>query len=232
MNLLVHIDGGSRGNPGPAGAGVVVVDADTGRTVHEAGYYLGRMTNNVAEYNGLLRALDAIEGLGPERILIRSDSQLMVRQLEGRYRVKSPALRPLYEKVRGRLAKLDCRIEHVPREDNHRADDLANRAMDARRDVAIGTDAGAGPAAEDGPPQGEAAASWEVWLDEAPGPACPAPPTRGRRLVLGPAVPANLCMFAAAAMLNECLAQLAADGPATACTHCPRCRARIRMRPR
>jgi len=139
MNLTIHIDGGARGNPGPAAAGVVLVTADDRPAIlHEAGYFLGHTTNNVAEYSGLLRALELTVPLRPHHVNIFSDSELMVRQLTGQYRVKSPDLKPLYAKATAMLVKLDgWKINHVYREENKRADELANMAMDAKRDVIV-----------------------------------------------------------------------------------------------
>lgn len=134
MALRIHVDGGARGNPGPAGAGVVI--HRDGKPVYEAGYYLGRQTNNAAEYLALIRAL---EHLGPqlaEPLEIRSDSELLVRQITHEYQVKSPGLRPLFEQAMGLLLKVSVwSIRHVPREENGRADELANLAMDERGDV-------------------------------------------------------------------------------------------------
>ena len=87
MHVMLHIDGGSRGNPGPAGAGVVIRCVDTGKFLHEHGYFLGRATNNAAEYAGLIRGLEAAQKLGATHVAVHSDSQLMVRQLLGQYRV-------------------------------------------------------------------------------------------------------------------------------------------------
>ncbi len=130
FDIIAHVDGGSRGNPGPAGYGVVLTTAD-GMPVAEIGEFIGRTTNNFAEYQGLLAALDyAIEN-GHRRVKIRSDSELMVRQLQGRYKVNSPALAPLYQKARQMIAGFDAfAIEHIPRELNRQADRLANLAMD------------------------------------------------------------------------------------------------------
>ncbi|QDU34204.1 14.7 kDa ribonuclease H-like protein [Poriferisphaera corsica] len=136
MKCIIHIDGGARGNPGPAAAGVTIKQAGTGKIVHEAGYYLGHMTNNSAEYNGLLHALEAAKGLKADELLIHSDSQLMVRQINGEYKVKSPDLKPLYTKALrliGGFKKVD--LVHVRREKNKRADELANLSMDAETDV-------------------------------------------------------------------------------------------------
>ncbi len=138
MHCTIHIDGGARGNPGPAAAGVVIVDADNDQPLLEAGYFLGKTTNNVAEYNGLLRALDAAADLGAGRIDIHSDSELMVRQIHGEYRVKSPDLKPLFQQAVQRLAGFDnWTLTHVRREKNKRADQLANIAMDAQADTVL-----------------------------------------------------------------------------------------------
>ncbi len=134
----VYVDGGSRGNPGPAAAGVVLLDADTGQPVFEAGYFLGRMTNNAAEYNGLIKALEACIAHEAQRVCVTSDSQLMVRQILGEYRVKSADLQPLHTDAKALLGRIgDWKIRHVLRENNKRADELANVAMDAGDDVII-----------------------------------------------------------------------------------------------
>jgi ribonuclease HI len=128
----VWTDGASRGNPGPAAIGVVIEDPAGGEaaTASEA---IGTTTNNVAEYRALLRALELLEGLGARRARFHLDSQLIVRQLNGQYRVKDPKMRDLYARVQGALRGLDeARFLHVPRAENTRADELANRALDAR----------------------------------------------------------------------------------------------------
>ena len=136
MQALIHIDGGARGNPGPAAAGVCITTPDGREALHEAGYWLGEMTNNEAEYQGLLHALKAAKELGFENIHVRSDSELMVKQIKGEYRVKAANLKPLFTTARERLDHFrGWSIEHVRREKNKRADQLANLAMDARRDV-------------------------------------------------------------------------------------------------
>lgn len=137
MELTIYFDGGSRGNPGPAGAGAVVCD-QTEQVVYEAGWFLGRMTNNMAEYEGLLRALEAVGPARPRRLAIYSDSELVVLQLQGAYRVRNEKLKPLFEAVRSRLEHVSSwTIQHVPRAMNGRADALANAAMDARGDVIV-----------------------------------------------------------------------------------------------
>jgi ribonuclease HI len=127
---IAYVDGASRGNPGAA-AYAVIVKAPGGKTEFEIGKYFGRATNNVAEYYGLIAALDAAQSRGIQRLLVRSDSELMVRQMQGRYKVKSADLKPLYE----RALKMSrgfayFAIEHVPREQNAEADALGNRALD------------------------------------------------------------------------------------------------------
>lgn len=130
--LVVHVDGASRGNPGEAGFGVHVSLPD-GRPVAELYGHLGRATNNVAEYQALVHALRWALARGARRIEVFSDSELLVRQMGGRYRVKNPGLRPLHQEASDLLARFEHgRIRHVPREENREADALANRALDER----------------------------------------------------------------------------------------------------
>jgi ribonuclease HI len=125
-----NIDGGSRGNPGPAAYGVYIRDPK-GEPVARLKKYIGRMTNNVAEYYGLVAALDYVEAQGIRALRIESDSELLVKQMKGLYKVRSPELAPLYERARKMAAALDSfRIDHVYREHNREADALANLAMD------------------------------------------------------------------------------------------------------
>src|SRR6185437_8720861 len=125
-----YTDGGSRGNPGPSGYGVVIQGED-GTVRAELSDFLGMRTNNVAEYSGLLAALEYAVEHGIRRLRVISDSELMVKQMRGQYRVQSPELRPLYEEAKRRAAKLQVfQIEHVLRGKNKRADELANQAMD------------------------------------------------------------------------------------------------------
>jgi len=136
---VAYVDGASRGNPGPAAYAVVVRGPD-GKTQFEIGKYFGRATNNVAEYYALITALDAAQSRGVKRLLVRSDSELLVRQMQGRYKVKSADLRPLHERAQKLTRGFDYfEIEHVPREQNSEADALANRALDdtsrSRRDA-------------------------------------------------------------------------------------------------
>jgi ribonuclease HI len=130
--LHIHIDGASRGNPGEAGFGVYVTSAD-GRPRAELYGYLGRATNNVAEYQALLHALRYALAQGARRVRVFSDSELVVRQIEGRYRVKHPDMLPLYREALSLLRRFeDASVAHVPREQNREADRLANRALDER----------------------------------------------------------------------------------------------------
>ena len=129
---LLHCDGASRGNPGPAGAGMVLFDPQ-GRLQARKGRYLGETTNNVAEYQALLLGLEEAQRLGVKQLRVLADSELMVKQLTGRYRVKSPHLIPLWRQAVNALKKFDAwAIAHVPREENHLADEAANRAIDQR----------------------------------------------------------------------------------------------------
>jgi len=127
---IAHVDGASRGNPGPASYAVVLYGPD-GKTKFQVGKYLGRATNNVAEYYGLITALDYALSQGIDRLLVRSDSELMVRQMQGRYKVNSADLKPLHERARKLSRGLaHFAIEHVRREQNREADELANIALD------------------------------------------------------------------------------------------------------
>jgi ribonuclease HI len=133
--LILQFDGGSRGNPGPAGIGVTVSTA-SGERLYELGEFLGRCTNNVAEYTGLVRGLAAAKALGATRLIVRADSELIVRQLNGQYKVKSPDLKPLYQRAVALMAEIgEVKVSHVFREGNARADALANLAMDGGRKI-------------------------------------------------------------------------------------------------
>ena len=126
----VHIDGASRGNPGPAGIGVLFLQRD-GTVVERLHRGIGKATNNVAEYSALLMALERAHAMGITDLDVYSDSELLVRQVQGRYQVKHPALRPLYAEARERIAGLrHFTIHHVPRELNAEADSLANQGID------------------------------------------------------------------------------------------------------
>jgi ribonuclease HI len=141
--LTLEFDGGSRGNPGPAGIGVVVRSAD-GTPLVTLGRFLGVCTNNVAEYKGLIAALEAARKLGAKKIVIHGDSELIIKQMRGEYRVKHPDLKPLYEQAQHLYHQFDhASISHNLRHKNELADKLANLAMDRRREVTEADDSGA-----------------------------------------------------------------------------------------
>ncbi|GAA2281146.1 bifunctional RNase H/acid phosphatase [Streptomyces atrovirens] len=130
--FIVEADGGSRGNPGPAGYGAVVGDAATGETLVEAAEYLGVATNNVAEYRGLLAGLRAAHELDPEaRVHVRMDSKLVIEQMTGRWKIKHPAMKPLAAEAARVFPPERVTYEWIPRAQNKHADRLANEAMDA-----------------------------------------------------------------------------------------------------
>lgn len=132
---VLYTDGGARGNPGPAGSGYVLRDAK-GNTLCAAGHYLGETTNNRAEYDGLVRGLASALEFGCSRVEVRMDSELIVRQMIGRYRVKNAGLKEPYTRACALVRGFeDVRFMHVFREQNAEADALANKAMDARGDV-------------------------------------------------------------------------------------------------
>jgi ribonuclease HI len=128
--VVIYLDGGARGNPGPAGTGYLIFDGK-GRLLAREGRYMGFATNNVAEYTALVEALDRARQFGAQEIAIRSDSELVVRQLNRSYKVKDKKLKPLHERVRILLYPYSkVEIQHIPREENQEADELVNRAID------------------------------------------------------------------------------------------------------
>ena len=128
--VVVFSDGAARGNPGPAGAGAVIKDAD-GKVIAQLKEALGRATNNVAEYKGLLLGLRHARQLGAREVEVRADSELMVRQLNGKYAVRNAALKPLHAEAMALLNSFHhWNAEHVPREENALADEMSNRAID------------------------------------------------------------------------------------------------------
>jgi ribonuclease HI len=129
-HLIVACDGAARGNPGPAGIGVQITTED-GAVVAEIAKGIGEATNNVAEYTAAIEGLARAQELGARTVTLRSDSQLLVNQLTGRYRVKTPHLQPLHRRVRSLMAGFDrVSVEHVRRELNTEADGLANEGVD------------------------------------------------------------------------------------------------------
>ncbi|MFH9472661.1 bifunctional RNase H/acid phosphatase [Streptomyces anulatus] len=138
-HVVVEADGGSRGNPGPAGYGAVVIDPATGEPLAEAAEYIGVATNNVAEYRGLIAGLTAAKALFPDagdalRVHVRMDSKLVVEQMSGRWKIKHPDMKPLAARAAAVLPPSSVTYEWIPRAQNKHADRLANEAMDAGRD--------------------------------------------------------------------------------------------------
>jgi len=134
-HAVIYTDGGSRGNPGPAAAGFIMTDP-TGRQILGRGLYLGEATNNVAEYTAMIRALEAAREHGFKAVRVFTDSELMARQINGLYKVKSDLIRPLHDEVRALLMRFSSwQVTHVTRDRNSRADALVNQALDLRKDV-------------------------------------------------------------------------------------------------
>ncbi|MFM6966623.1 MAG: bifunctional RNase H/acid phosphatase [Rhodoluna sp.] len=138
QNLIVEADGGSRGNPGLAGSGACVIDADTGEVVLEVSKFIGIATNNVAEYIALVAGLEGAYGLNRDaRILVRMDSKLVIEQMAGRWKIKHPDMQQLGAQVQRIVAGKQVRWQWIPREENSRADALANKAMDEQGDAIV-----------------------------------------------------------------------------------------------
>ena len=130
--LIANADGASRGNPGPAACAVIISDQD-GEELLRRAKLLGVTTNNVAEYHGVHLALELMKQLGARDVALKLDSELVVRQLNGEYRVKHPSLRPLFQKARSLMDEFSSvDITHIPREDNKAVDRLANDALDEK----------------------------------------------------------------------------------------------------
>lgn len=131
MKLVLHVDGGARGNPGPAAIGVVL-STPQGEVLEETGQRIGPATNNVAEYRAVLRGLERARALGATEVEIIGDSELVARQLAGSYRVKHPAMKPLHQEALALLNGFErWNMRTVPRAENARADALVNQALDA-----------------------------------------------------------------------------------------------------
>jgi uncharacterized repeat protein (TIGR04076 family) len=234
--LKLFVDGGSRGNPGPAGGGAVVLD-ETNEVLIGRGFFFGPATNNVAEYRALIRGLELVEQFHPQRVEIFADSELIVRQITGEYRVKSPDLLPLFEQAQTALLRLDdWQIRHVPRGQNHQADRLANLAMNHKGDVddaeiAAGAAAGAEQTNESSDAPGPAV---EVTVSLGCDPrACPATMMVGERFRFSGVTPAGFCLHGATAVLRAVLeifaraaaGDPAANGPVRVTCPRPRCNA-------
>ncbi len=150
-NLIIEADGGSRGNPGLAGSGACLIDADSGEVILEISKFIGVATNNVAEYIALVSGLEGAYGLNPDaRILVRMDSKLVIEQMAGRWKIKHPDMQQLGARVQKLVAGKQVRWQWIPREENSRADALANKAMDEQGDafVTVAADSPRSPVVE------------------------------------------------------------------------------------
>lgn len=139
-SVIAHIDGGSRGNPGPAASAFVLTDL-RGKQLRAGAFFLGKATNNFAEYTAIHKALEAAKALGAGQITVYSDSELLVRQINGQYKVKSDQIRPLFAQAVAMLAEFEnWQVRHIFREDNKKADELVNLALDGKKDVEMKAD--------------------------------------------------------------------------------------------
>jgi phosphoribosylglycinamide formyltransferase-1 len=133
--IIAYIDGGSRGNPGPAAAGFTLADS-AGIQLQAKAFFLGRATNNIAEYTSLVKALEAAKKIGAEQLVVFSDSELLVRQINGQYKVKSEQIRPLFRQAVNLLGEFkNWRVRHITREKNEQADELVNQALNLGTDI-------------------------------------------------------------------------------------------------
>ena len=130
MKLIVNVDGGARGNPGPAAIGIVIRDEE-GNVLADVGETIGQATNNVAEYRALIRGIELARELGGDDLKIHGDSELVVKQMLGQYKVKHPDMKPLHARAKEALSDVTWSISHVRREQNADADALVNQALDA-----------------------------------------------------------------------------------------------------
>jgi ribonuclease HI len=135
--IIAYIDGGSRGNPGPAAAGFTLADS-SGTRLQAKAFFLGETTNNVAEYTSFLKALEAAKQIQAERLTVYSDSELLVKHINGQYKVKSEQIRPLFQKAVELLHGFKSwHVHHIPREKNQQADNLVNRALNLEHDIEL-----------------------------------------------------------------------------------------------
>ncbi|MFZ2147389.1 MAG: phosphoribosylglycinamide formyltransferase [Sedimentisphaerales bacterium] len=133
--IIAHIDGASRGNPGPAAAGFILADS-AGNHLLEKAFFLGQATNNIAEYTGLVKALEAAKKIGAEQLMVYSDSELLVKQINGQYKVKSEQIRPLFQQAVDLLGDFkNWKVRHITREKNKEADRLVNQALNLGTDI-------------------------------------------------------------------------------------------------
>lgn len=133
--VTIYTDGGSRGNPGPAAAGFILAEPD-GTQIQSKALFLGQATNNVAEYTAVIKALEAAKQIGAKRLMVFSDSELLVKQVNGQYKVKSEQIRPLFRQTTDLINEFeDCEVKHVTREKNKQADELVNQALNLEQDI-------------------------------------------------------------------------------------------------
>jgi len=133
--IIAHIDGASRGNPGPAAAGFTLADS-AGTQLQAKAFFIGQATNNVAEYTSLVKALEAAKQIGAEQLMLFSDSELLVRQINGQYKVKSEQIRPFFRQAVSLLGEFrNWQVRHIPREKNEQADKLVNQALNLGSDI-------------------------------------------------------------------------------------------------
>lgn len=146
--ITVYTDGGSRGNPGPAAAGFTLADPD-GTQLQAKALFLGQTTNNVAEYTAIIKALEAAKEIGAKRLTVFSDSELLVKQINGQYKVKSKQIRPLFRQAIDLINEFeDCKVEHITRDKNKQADELVNQALNLEQDIEDGPQAKPAPDAQ------------------------------------------------------------------------------------
>jgi formyltetrahydrofolate-dependent phosphoribosylglycinamide formyltransferase len=150
--ITVYTDGGSRGNPGPAAAGFILADHN-GTQLQAKALFLGQTTNNVAEYTAIIKALEAAKQIGAKRLTVFSDSELLVKQINGQYKVKSEQLRPLFRQAIDLINEFeDCKVKHTTRDKNKQADELVNQALNLEQDIEGRLQAEPTPAAQNKKP--------------------------------------------------------------------------------
>ncbi len=133
--VIAYTDGASRGNPGPAAAGFILTDS-AGTQLQAKAFFIGRTTNNVAEYTGIVKALEAVKQIGAKQLIVFSDSELLVRQINGEYKVKSEQIRPLFQQAVKMLGEFEnWKVQHIAREENKETDKLVNQALNLEQDV-------------------------------------------------------------------------------------------------
>jgi len=135
--IIVYTDGASRGNPGPAAAAFILSDL-VGTRLQAKGFFIGRTTNNVAEYTAIIKALQAAKEIDAKELTVFSDSELLVKQINGSYKVKSEQIKPLFRQAVELLSEFEnYKVRFIPKEKNKKADKLANRALNLERDITV-----------------------------------------------------------------------------------------------